>query len=64
MPIPFQTIEELQINLRGYRESLRMLQTHEPNWSRADRPRGLESIAKVLERINETETELAMATAR
>lgn len=64
MPIPFQTTEELQVNLRGYRESLRMLQTHEPNWRRADRSRGLATIAKVIERINETEIELAMATAR
>lgn len=64
MPIPFQTTEELQVNLRGYRESLRMLQTHEPTWRRADRPRGLATIAKVIERINETEAELAMATAR
>lgn len=48
MPIPFQTTEELQVNLRGYRESPRMLQTHEPNWRRADRPRGLATIAKVI----------------
>lgn len=64
MATAFQTTEELQTNLRGYRESLRMLQEHEPNWRVADRPRGLATIAKVIEHINETEAELAMAKAR
>lgn len=63
-PLPFLTTEELHTALRGHRESLRMLQAHEPNWRRADRSRGLASIARVIEQINETEAELAMATAR
>lgn len=64
MTAEFKTTEELQALLRSERDSLKRLQDAESNWRRADRERGLRSIAQVRERIATTEAELKMATGR
>ena len=64
MTAEFKTTEELQALLRSERDSLKRLQDAESNWRRADRERGLRSIAQVRARIAATEAELKMATGR
>ena len=64
MTAEFKTTEELQALLRSERDILKRLQDAESNWRRADRERGLRSIAQVRARIAATEAELKMATGR
>ena len=64
MTAEFKTTDELQALLRSERDSLKRLQDAESNWRRADRERGLRSIAQVRARIAATEAELKMATGR
>ena len=64
MTAEFKTTKELQALLRSERDSLKRLQDAESNWRRADRERGLRSIAQVRARIAATEAELKMATGR
>ena len=64
MSAEFKTTEELQALLRAERDSLKRLQDAESNWRRADRERGLRSIAQVRARIAAAEAELKMATGR
>ena len=64
MTAEFKTTEELQALLRSERDSLKRLQDAESNWRRADRERGLRSIAQVRARIAATEAELKMANGR
>lgn len=57
----FLTTEELRLTLASYRDSLQRLQEQEPTWNKAERKRGLNTIAQVRQHIIDAEAELAMA---
>lgn len=60
----FLTTPELKQHIECLQDSLQRLQKHEPNWKRAERARGLRTIARVRQQLQELEADLAMTKGK